>query len=140
MNLVNVKPGFVRTSQMDKFFDDFFQANREVKPASYRPAANIINQEKAYVIELLIPGIDKKELNIALEKDILTIKANREETNGEDIRYTTKEFNIRNFERKFKLSDKVEKDSIEAKLENGILRLFIPKAAEVYTKHQIEVA
>ncbi|MCI5081049.1 MAG: Hsp20 family protein, partial [Saprospiraceae bacterium] len=84
MNLVNVKPGFVRTSQMDKFFDDFFQANREVKPASYRPAANIINQEKAYVIELLIPGIDKKELNIALEKDILTIKANREETNGED--------------------------------------------------------
>ncbi len=140
MNLVNVKPGFVRTSQMDKFFDDFFQANREVKPASYRSAANIINQEKAYVIELLIPGIDKKELNIALEKDILTIKANREETNGEDIRYTTKEFNIRNFERKFKLSDKVEKDKIEAKLENGILRLFIPKAAEVYTKHQIEVA
>jgi len=47
---------------------------------------------------------------------------------------------VRNFERKFQLKEKVLTDAIEAKLENGILVLVIPKAAEVYTKHLIEIA
>jgi HSP20 family protein len=138
MNLVNVKPGFARKSPIDQIFEDFFQNNPTTNVN--RPAANIIDQEKAFVLELAIPGITKEALNISVEKNVLTIKSDTKETSLEEGRYTRKEFGIRNFERKFQLKEKVLTDAIEAKLENGILRLHIPKAAEVYTKQLIEIA
>merc|ERR1711976_124215 len=117
---------------------DFFQNNPTTNVN--RPAANIIDQEKAFVLELAIPGITKEALNISVEKNVLTIKSDAKETSSEEGRYTRKEFGVRNFERKFQLKEKVLTDAIEAKLENGILRLHIPKAAEVYTKQLIEIA
>merc|ERR1711976_147110 len=139
MNLVNVKPGFVRKSPIDQIFEDFFQANPK-NTGLYRPSANIIDQEKAFVLELAIPGVAKEDLSISIEKNVLTIKSEVKETSLEDGRYTRKEFGVRNFERKFQLKEKVLTNEIEAKLENGILRLSIPKAAEVYTKQQISIA
>ena len=140
MNLVNVKPSFVRHSAFDRIFNDFVKGQHLDHPLTARPSANIIDQEKAFVIELAIPGIPKDALNIAVEKNILTITSTKEEANQDSIRYTKKEFQVQNFERKFKLNEKVLTDAIEAKLENGILQLTIPKAAEVYTKQLIEVA
>ena len=138
MKVVNVKPGFVHKSSIDQIFEDFFQHNPSSK--IYRPAANIIDQEKAFVLELAIPGITKEDLNIAIEKNILVIKSDVKENAVEKGRYLKKEFGVRNFARKFQLKEKVLTDAIEAKLENGILVLVIPKAAEVYTKHLIEIA
>jgi len=138
MNVANVKPGFAHKSSIDQIFEDFFQNN----PSSniYRPAANIIDQEKAFVLELAVPGITKEDLNISVEKNVLIIQSDVKERSLEEGRYAKKEFGVRNFERQFQLKDKILTEAIEATLENGVLVLVIPKAAEVYTKHLIEIA
>ncbi len=93
-----------------------------------RPASNIREEENAIIIELAIPGFSKSEVNLAIEKDLLTISANRKEDS--ELKFKLREFNYNNFKRSFRLSEKLSQESIVAEFKNGILLITLAKKEE----------
>lgn len=116
------------------FDDDFFP----VMPGSSNsmPAVNIKEDEKKFELDLAVPGIDKKELKIDINEDVLTISSetkNESEENKDG--YKRKEFSYSSFCRSFQIPENVSKDKIEANYKDGILSVTLPKNEE--EKHKI---
>ena len=117
-------------------FDDFFGDDWMRYPAGARkettmPAVNVKETDKAFTVELAAPGLSKNDFNVEVDNDLLTISSEKEESKedtGEN--YTRKEFSYTSFKRSFHLPETVESDKIEAKYDDGVLRLVIPKKSE----------
>jgi HSP20 family protein len=100
------------------------------------PAVNIKETADNFEVEMAAPGMNKEDFNVTLDGNVLTISAERKAQNaGNEDRYSRKEFYYESFQRKFSLPKEVvdEKD-IQARYENGILRLLIPKREEARPK------
>ncbi|SDG38089.1 Hsp20/alpha crystallin family protein [Epilithonimonas hungarica] len=116
-------------------FDDFF--NRELfnwgnnnfsASRTTLPSVNIKELEKAFEVEVAAPGMQKEDFKVTLDGNLLTIASSKEDKKEENSgNYTRKEFSYQSFQRSFELSKDVDDDNIEAKYENGVLRLTIPK-------------
>lgn len=92
------------------------------------PPANISGNEERYVLSLAIPGLKREDLKIALEGSILCISSQKEEI---EERFTLKEFSFYSFTRSFTLPEDVKPDLIEAKYEDGLLRIVLPRKEKV---------
>jgi HSP20 family protein len=94
------------------------------------PAINLKETNDNFEVEVAAPGMSKKDFKIELNGNMLTIgseKANEWQDN-ENEKYTRKEFSYQSFQRTFQLpKDVVDEDKIQAKYENGLLHLTIPK-------------
>lgn len=100
-----------------------------------RPAANIIDNEKDFNIELAVPGMVKDDFSLNLEDDILTISVERkEEEVKEDRNFTRREFRYDEFSRSFSLPDIVDQEKIKADYQNGVLSVMLPKSEEAKVK------
>ncbi len=115
------------------FNDDFFtgSSNRSVS----MPAVNIREDDKKYHLDLAIPGIDKKDLKIDINEDVLTISSeikHENEENGDG--YKRKEFSYSSFSRSFYIPENVNRDKIEANYKDGVLTVGLPKQEEDKTK------
>ena len=99
------------------------------------PAVNIREDEKKFTLELAVPGMDKKDLKIDINEDVLTISS---ETKNESERikdgYKRKEFSYSSFCRSFQLPENVNREKIEASYKDGILSVALPKAEEEKNK------
>ncbi|MEI6595038.1 MAG: Hsp20/alpha crystallin family protein [Bacteroidota bacterium] len=107
------------------------------------PDANIIENGKDYKIELAAPGLERKDFKVEVENNILTISAEKkEEKHEENNNYKRREFSYNSFKRTFTLPENSVSDKIDAKYENGILRLSLPKKEVTVSKapKQIKVA
>lgn len=122
-----------------KFIDDFFNTDRflidfnggfpDLNFKNIMPEANIVENKKEFKIELAAPGLDKKDFKIEMKNGILTITAEKEEeTKTEDENYLSKEFSYSSLYRTFALPDNLLTDKIDAKYENGVLKLKLPKS------------
>ena len=90
------------------------------------PAVNIEEQEDKYVLELAAPGKTKKDFNIELDNDLLTISSEiKEEHKSEDKdrNFTRREFSYESFRRSFTLPDSVDTSKVKANYKNGVLLL-----------------
>jgi HSP20 family protein len=122
------------------FFDDFFTRdlfdwgtkNNSLTNTTL-PSVNIIENNDAFMVEMAAPGMEKKDFAIELENDMLTISSVKEMENElkEGDHYTRKEFSYQSFKRTFHLPKSVvEISKINAKYDNGILSVLIPKKEE----------
>ena len=123
------------------FDDDFFPvlSNR----TSSMPSVNIREDEKNYILELAVPGIDKKDLKIDINEDVLTISSetkNESEENKDG--YKRKEFSYSSFCRSFYIPENVNRNIIEANYKDGILSVSLPKQEEEKNKitRQIKIS
>lgn len=118
---------------IDTVFDELFNNLPSTwSESSNAPAANIHEDKTGFHIELSAPGLSKEDFNVNIEKDLLTISYEKKEENkSEEYKTVKREFSQRSFKRSFSLNDQVDTDSIQAKYENGILKLFLPKKEEV---------
>ena len=119
MNLVTYRPATRRA-----------RPARPMTPAAYRPAVNILESADDYRIEMVVPGWSKKDFDIQIENDVLTVRGEREMTEPEGITFLRKEFNPTNFTRRFTLSDTVETEAIKATFKNGLLLITLAKKEE----------
>lgn len=104
------------------------------------PDANIVENEKAFTIELAAPGLERNDFKVEVNNGILTISAEKEEERKEeDKNYRRKEFSYNSFSRSFTLPENSLTDKIEAKYENGILRLYLPKKEVTVSKPAKEI-
>lgn len=115
---------------MDRFFQD------ELTPQTmYRPAVNILENNDAFQLELIAPGLSKADFQVQLDQQQLSISYEKKEATEETSeQFIRREFNTRSFKRTFNLTDKINTDGIEATYENGILRITLPKTAQKENK------
>ncbi len=93
---------------------------------------NVIEEEKAYRIEVDAPGFEKTDFKIAVEDGLLTISSERvRENKTEQEKFVRKEFSRKSFKRSFTLDETIDATGIEASYINGVLTLNLPKAQEV---------
>ena len=115
------------------FDDDFFPVLTGRN--SSMPAVNIKEDEKRFTLELAVPGIDKKDLKIDINEDVLTIShetKNESEQNADG--YKRKEFSYSSFCRSFYIPENVNKEKIGASYKDGILTVELPKQEEEKNK------
>jgi HSP20 family protein len=134
-NYSNSLPGL-----LDDFFTkDLFDWNNSnfSNAGSTLPAVNVKETPESFEVEMAAPGMNKEDFKVELNNNILTISSEKEYENqqNESEKYSRKEFSYQSFQRSFHLSkEAVDADNIEAKYENGVLRLRIPKREEVKQK------
>ncbi len=120
---------------INTFFDEFFNelpAFGKSINNLFTPAANIVETADAYHLELNAPGRKKEDFNITVDKGLLTISyEKKEEMKSEDVKVVRREFNYQSFKRSFTIDDKINAEAIQAKYEDGLLKLLLPKVAEV---------
>ncbi len=106
------------------------------------PAANVKETEKEFRLDLAVPGYQKEDFNLEVEKDVLVISAElKEKKDDENKLYSRKEFSFHSFSRSFHLPESVNAEKINAKYENGILQITIPKMeTAIIKKKHIKVA
>jgi len=115
----------------DEFFNEMPALNKTVNNL-FAPAVNIVETNDAYHLELMAPGRNKEDFSIAVEKEVLTISYEKKEENKqEDFKIVRREFSYQPFKRSFTLDEKINAESIQAKYENGLLKLLLPKKKEV---------
>lgn len=94
------------------------------------PRADIFENEDSVVLLADMPGVDQENLDIMVEKDLLTIRGQVEDISREGYKSAHAEYRIGDYSRSFKLSEKVDREQIEAVLRNGILTITLPKHQE----------
>jgi len=131
MTLVKVNNNGHRFSNLvDGFFQDLPVAWG--KEYSAFPPANIHETADAYHVELSVPGRNKEDFKLAVENGLLTVSFEKKEENKtEDYKTVRKEFSFKSFKRSFNLDDSINTDGIQAKYENGVLKLLLPKKEQV---------
>jgi HSP20 family protein len=123
-----------RPFYLSNLFDDDFFPGFQNRTSSL-PAVNIREDDKKYSLELAIPGVDKKDLKIDINEDVLTISSeSKNETEESRNGYKRKEFSYSSFCRTFYIPENVNRDTIEANYKDGILTVGLPKQEEEKTK------
>lgn len=105
------------------------------------PAVNVKETENDFQIEVAAPGLNKKDFQIKLEDDVMTISSEKElESTDEKEGYKRREFSYQSFQRSFTLDEKlVDGDKIAARYTNGILHITVPKREEMKPKPPREI-
>jgi HSP20 family protein len=107
------------------------------------PSVNIREDENGFEVDMAAPGFEKKDFKIELLNNLLTISSEKqvETETKEGQQFTRQEFSYQSFSRSFTLPNTVEGEKIQAKYENGILKVAIPKKEEAKPKpvKQIEI-
>ena len=119
---------------LNNFFDEFFNelpAFGKTVNNLFSPAVNIVETSDAYHLELNAPGRNKEDFQISVDKGLLTISyEKKEEAKNEDAKVVRREFSFQSFKRSFTVDEKINAEAIQAKYENGLLKLLLPKKAE----------
>ena len=152
MNTITKRNGSLPTLLSDFFSPatvlgrDFFDMDPEFFPSRLGmnlPSANITETPREFKLELAAPGLERKDFDIEVNNIILTISAEKEEERKEEKSgYSRKEYSFNSFSRSFTLPENIKEGNIDAKYDNGVLRIILPKMKEtlVKTSHKITVS
>ncbi len=135
-------PAMMNDNWLTDFFDNnrFFDADW-MKRFQEIPAANVIEKDNLFEIELAAPGLKKNDFKISVENGVLTIMAEKEEEKEvKENNFTRREFSYENFTRSFNLPENVNEEKVDAHYENGILQLKIAKKEIVAEKKRKAIA
>lgn len=132
MNLVTRDSVF----DIDKFFDNFLTTGpytrRSAESSFFSPAVDIHDNGENYSIHVDLPGVKKEDVKVQLHDGVLTIEASHNEENEEkkDGKVVLKERRTGKFMRSFSLGADVHEADINAKFDDGVLNVTVPKARE----------
>ena len=123
-------------NEFDRMMDTFFSPNTAVGTApSFGLALDVAEDDQNYLITASVPGVEADNLEITLDKDVLTIKGHVEQTAEQDgVRYHLRERRYGSFSRSVRLPENVNANGIEASHEQGVVTITIPKAAVAQPK------
>ncbi|MDA6070118.1 Hsp20/alpha crystallin family protein [Flavobacterium sp. AC] len=142
--MLSIRKNGNNTPSLPGLFEDFL--NRELfnwgnsnfsSTITTVPSINIKETDDNYEVEVAAPGLDKKDFNVSLDNNLLTISCTKsvsQEDKGENNSYNRREFSYQSFHRSFELPNVVDEDYINAHYENGLLNLTIPKKEQAKQK------
>ncbi len=126
-------------SLFNRFFEDdwFDWTNRNFSTTNTTlPSVNIKESHEDFEVEVAAPGLGKEDFKIELNHDVLTISSEKQVDNETEKgqQFTRREFSYQSFSRSFTLPNTADSEKIEARYENGILKIVIPKKEEAKPK------
>lgn len=122
---------FYAPTYRDDFFNDFVSSRYYGRGYASTPAVNIKEENDEFRIDVAAAGLSKSDFKISIDSDILTISAERNESENEkNENYTRREFNFTSFSRSFQLNDSIDQDQIVADHKDGVLTIHLPKKKE----------
>jgi HSP20 family protein len=133
----------IMQDRMNRLFDDAGRGWRGDEPSStttWSPAVDIYETENEITVHAELPGVDRKDITLNLEKNVLTLKGERrfeKETKHENYHRIERAYG--GFSRSFSIPAIVEEDKIQAEYKDGILKISLPKKEQVKPK-QIQIA
>ncbi len=119
---------------INSVFDDLFSFPSNFSKDVSSPSATAVNideNENGFNLDFNVPGRNKEDFKISVDRGLLTVSYEKEEAESKESKSIRKEFSFQNFKRSFTLNEKVNVEGIEAKYESGILKVFLPKKEEV---------
>jgi len=122
--MLAIRRNYPTINLLDSLFEDLFDATI-IDPSVKVPIHDVIENEKEFQVEALLAGVKKEDITIDVEKNVLTIKAERKEI--KDLKYNRKETYFGKYDKSFTLPDNVDAEKIEASLSDGVLKVIIPK-------------
>jgi len=141
MTLVKWNPARNLLNLNDDVFKTFFNEDRYLtrNRDGYYPAVNIEENEDAYRVSIELPGMEKKDIKISFQDDVLTISGEKkDQKEDKDRNYHYFERRFGKFERSFRIHTDVIEDKIDAGFKDGVLTVDMPKA-EIAKPREIEV-
>lgn len=122
------------------FEDDFFEPiNTSLFNGSYVPMTNISENDTDILIDMSIPGVDKKEIQITMDNDTITVKHEKQKIVEDKTKQLIKEYEHTSFSRSFKIGKNIDVDKIESKMDNGILKIKLPKSEKNMDIKRIDI-
>ncbi len=123
--------------RMNSIFNTLSDEEEESSVYSFDPAIDIRENDEGFDLTAELPGIDKKDVKIALNDNVLTISGEKKNAvDQENARCYRSERVFGKFERNFRLPDETDQDNIEANFKNGMLHLNIPKSEKAKPKER----
>jgi HSP20 family protein len=123
--------------ELDAFFEDVFGSRAVETVADWAPRVETFVKDDTLHVRADVPGIDPKDVEISVEKDVLTIggerKAGHEEASYREVSYGR-------FERRVRIPEGVDATKVSAKYTNGVLEISVPMAKPVSRKVTVEIA
>jgi HSP20 family protein len=96
----------------------------------YVPNADIYETDDALTVVLEMPGVEKKDIDVRLESDVLRVEGRIDFSKYEGLEPVYSEYNVGHFARAFTLSNKIDRDQISAALDDGVLTLTLKKSKD----------
>ena len=128
--------------EMDRLWDSFFEGRprRKIEElGEWGPSLDLSETKNDLIVKAEVPGMDPKDIDISLDKDILTIKGEKkQETEEKEENYHFIERTYGAFARSIRLPRGVHSDKINASYKNGVLRVTLPKSEEA-KKNEIRI-
>lgn len=120
----------------DETFERFFNGGEAEGNAMRSPSLDVSETERAYSVSLDLPGVTKDDVKITIDGRHVSVSAQtqRDETKKEGERVIYRERSTSSFARSFTLPEEVDQDNSQAKLDNGVLSLELPKKRAVSAK------
>lgn len=124
---------------MNRFFDEFFRgdvlADESFFGRDWTPAVDVVENDDNYVLKAELPGMNKDDVKITLENNVLTIRGEKKnESEKKEGNYHRIERSYGSFERSFTVPGSLKVDNIDAQYKDGVLTLTLPKAEEAKPK------
>jgi len=127
-----------RSFTTPSLFDDFFKPWNEwfdngnlLGKLMTLPAVNVTENNDNYTLSLAAPGLKKEDFKVDVDGHMLTISSEKEVKKEEnDEKFTRKEYSYSSFSRSFTLPEDVKQDAIDARYENGVLNITLPRKEE----------
>ena len=103
---------------------------RTVPGRFYVPYTDVYETEDALTVVMEVPGVAREAVEVAVKDDVLRVEARIDPAKYGGLEPVYTEYNVGHWARSFALSDRVDRERIEARLEDGVLTLTLPKTAE----------
>jgi len=122
---------------LDRFFnsplDEYFNFGRAVSI----PSVNVNETDDKYMLSIATPGLDKKDIHVELDGNMLTIKAEKEEKEEKNGKFNRREYNYSSWSRSFTLPEDTDGAHIKAEYKNGELKVEMPRS-EKHSKANVK--
>lgn len=118
-----------------QLMDDFYSENRMANFQNFSPKTDISEDEKAYYLEMALPGMSKEEVKLEIKQDVLIIEGERKfEKDEKGKSFHRIETSYGKFKRSFTLPDPVDREGVDATFELGVLKIVLPKTEKTAPK------
>jgi HSP20 family protein len=135
MSIIRYEPWLLMNRlhrDLDRLFSPSNGEEQQHSVVDWAPPADIREEEKQFVIHADLPGVEPKNIDVSLEKGVLTIRGRRDlESRDEKRGFRRVERVSGEFFRRFSLPDTADSQSVKARFTNGVLEVSIPKQAQV---------
>ena len=115
---------------------------RTIPTRSFVPPTDVFEDEKALIVVMEVPGIQRDHVDVKVENNMLTVEGRIDQSKYDGLQPVYTEYNIGNYVRSFQLSSQIDQEGIRAELKDGVMTLTLPKSrnCQITTHSHITIA